>query len=91
MNESTDKGTIAVLLQLFEEQHYPRALRIKERLESGGSLVFGETMFLNEAMETVRQALPIVQRNTEYKELGLKIASFYLEIADLAAKNESSR
>ncbi len=88
MNEKSDQGTITALLQLFENSHYPRALRVKERLENGEALSDENMRFLQDALERVQQAVPIVKRNEQYQKLVGQVISFYSGIADLAVKNE---
>jgi len=88
MNEKSDQGTIAALLKLFEDWHYPRALEIRKRLEQGQALSDADLRFLRNALGRVRQAMPIVQRNAEYQKLAGQVIAFYSEIADLAVKNE---
>ena len=88
MNEKSDQGTIAALLKLFEDWHYPRALEIRKRLETGQALSDADLRFLRNALGRVRQAMPIVQRNAEYQKLAGQVIAFYSEIADLAVKNE---
>ena len=88
MNEKSDQGTITALLQLFEKSHYPRALRVKERLENGEALSDEDMRFLQAALERVQQAVPIVKRNDQYQKLVGQVISFYSGIADLAVKNE---
>jgi len=88
MNEKSDQGTITALLQLFKKSHYPRALRVKERLENGEALSDEDMRFLQDALERVQQAVPIVKRNEQYQKLVGQVISFYSGIADLAVKNE---
>ena len=89
MTDSTgDQGVIAVLLERFEKQRLPKALRLKKRVDAGERLSESDIEFLEDVFDTMKQAQPLVERNPEYKKLVASAIDLYKEITERALQNE---
>lgn len=85
---SKDEGVIAVLLERFEKQRLPRALRLKEKVDGGEKLSAEDLAFLKDVLRDAGHVKPLVDKHPEYQDLVAKALHLYHEITEQALKNE---
>ena len=85
-----EKGEMAALMERFETQRLPRALALKEKVDKGECLDEFDMSFLQDVFADSTQAMPMLARHPEYKELASKVASLYREITDKALANQKA-
>lgn len=89
-DDSKDAGLICVLMERFEKQRLPRALSLKEKVDSGSKLDSFDIEFLEEVFSDSNKVKPILDRHPEYQELAAKVIGLYHEITAKALENEQS-
>ncbi len=91
MSEHSEQaGTIQVLVERFEKQRLPRALRLKEKVDSGGRLDAADIDFLEEVFRDAQYVKPLVDENPEWQELAARAISLYEAITARALENEKA-
>lgn len=88
---SNDDGVIAVLVERLEKQRLPRALSLKDKVDSGELLDEFDLQFLEQVFADAGNLKPLVDRHPEYQELASRMVHLYKEITDRAMENEKSR
>jgi len=83
-----DKGMIMVLLERFNKQRLPRALALKKKVDSGELLDDYDHKYIKELQKDASQAMLIIERNPEYKELAAKIINMWNEIVEKDIENQ---
>lgn len=87
---SPDEGILIAVLDRFENQHLPRVLQIKTRVDRGELLDEQEIQFLDRTLEDVRLIEPLVTRHPDAQELFSKAVDLYNGITSKALENEKS-
>lgn len=87
---STQAGTIQVLVERFEKQRLPRALRLKEKVDNGGRLDEADIEFLEKVFHDAQYVKPLVDKNPEWQELTARAVSLYEAITAKALENEKA-
>ena len=87
-DESKDAGLIEALAKRLEQQRLPKALDLKERVDSGETLNEFDIQFLEEVFRDAQQVSGLIERNPEWHELAAKMVHLYKEITDKALENE---
>lgn len=87
-SKEDEKGILAVLMERFESQRLPRALTLKAKVDQGEVFDEFDLAFMQELLNDSIQAMPMLERHPEFKELASKAASLYREIAETALANE---
>ncbi|MCP5419690.1 MAG: hypothetical protein H6970_04860 [Gammaproteobacteria bacterium] len=59
---SDDKGVLAVLIERLEQQRIPRALKLKEKVDSGERLGDADLAFLKTVFADANQIKPLIDR-----------------------------
>lgn len=85
---SEDDGVIAVLLHRLETQRLPRALALKDKVDSGDRLDAVDMDFLEQVFRDAANIEPLVERHPEYQELVGQVTNLYKMITDKALENE---
>lgn len=88
---SNDDGVIAVLVERLEKQRLPRALSLKDKVDSGELLDEFDLQFLEQVFADAGSLKPLLDRHPEYQELASRMVHLYKEITDRAMENEKSR
>jgi hypothetical protein len=88
---SNDDGVIAVLVERLEKQRLPRALSLKDKVDSGEVLDDFDLQFLEQVFADAGSLKPLLDRHPEYQELASRMVHLYKEITDRAMENEQSR
>lgn len=83
-----DKGTIAVLMERYTHIRLPRALEIKERVDSGDCLNEFEIEFLHEVFEDSKAMRPLISHHPELLPVVERMAELYHHITEKALENE---
>lgn len=89
-NSTKGDGLIAVMMRRFETRWLPETLLIKEKVDRGEVLTDWALTFLEEVIDDISEAQPLVEQHPEFKALYGRVAGLYLEIAEKALKNESA-
>jgi hypothetical protein len=82
-----DKGLIMVLLERFNKQRLPRALALKEKVDSGEVLDDYDHKYIKELQKDSSEVMLIIERNPEYKDLAANIINLYKEIIEKDMEN----
>ena len=90
-DDSTDSGLIVTLAKRLETQRLPRARSLKEKVDNGNILNEFDISFLEEVIEDIRKAHPLVERHPEWQPVVTKMLDLYNEIAARAVENEKTR
>ena len=83
-----DKGMIMVLLERFNKQRLPRALALKEKVDSGELLDDYDHKYIKELQKDTSEVMLIIERNPEYKDLAANIINLYKEIIEKDTENQ---
>jgi len=83
-----DKGLIMVLLERFNKQRLPRALALKEKVDSGELLDDYDHKYIKELQKDSSEVMLIIERNPEYKDLAAKIINLWNEIVEKDIENQ---
>jgi hypothetical protein len=86
-----DKDTLIITaaLQRLNEFRLPRALSLKEKVDSGEVLSDPDLKFLRRALSDARDLNPILERNPEYLELRDKAVGLLDQILQKNADNQA--
>ena len=87
-DNSDDTGVILALMERFNEQRLPRALELKKRVESGGTLTDNDIAFLEEVFKDANHVMPLIDRHPELQPIATRAVSLYKEITEKALENE---
>ena len=90
-NHPDDAGVIHTLLDRFNTQRLPRALKMKEKVERGETLEASEVEFLANTLADAHSMHALLERHPEYEPLVTKILHLYKEITEKALANESRK
>ena len=82
-----DKGVIMVLLERFNKQRLPRALALKEKVDSGELLDDYDHKYIKELQKDSSEVMLIIERNPEYKDLAANIINLYKQIIEKDTEN----
>jgi len=83
-----DKGLIMVLLERFNKQRLPRALALKEKVDSGELLDDYDHKYIKELQKDSSEVMLIIERNPEYKDLAANIINLYKQIIEKDIENQ---
>jgi len=83
-----DKGLIMVLLERFNKQRLPRALALKEKVDSGELLDDYDRKYIKELQKDSSEVMLIIERNPEYKDLAANIINLYKQIIEKDIENQ---
>ena len=86
-----DAGAIAALMLRLTEYRLPRAKRLLEKVNEGGTLSVGDIQFLKRVYQDGRGNQSLYQRNPEYHGLVTGFTELYIEIITKGVENENSR
>ncbi len=87
---SKDAGMIQVLAERLETQRLPRALSIKEKVDSGEVLDEFDIEFLEQVFEDANSIKPLIDRHPEWQPLAVKLIALYKEITAKALENQNT-
>jgi hypothetical protein len=79
-----DTGIIIVILDRFEKQRLPWMLDMQRKMELGVPLNDIDIEFLSSALDDIRNFMPYMERNPEFKPLLAKVIHYYKLITDKA-------
>ena len=82
-----DKGLIMVLLERFNKQRLPRALALKEKVDSCELLDDYDHKYIKELQKDSSEVMLIIERNPEYKDLAANIINLYKQIIEKDTEN----
>ena len=89
MQHSNDDGVILALLERYKKQRLPRTLRLKEKVDSGGTLNDADIVFLDEVLNDARQNMHIVDKHPELEGLVAQAMQLYREIVGAFAAKKA--
>lgn len=85
-----DIGVLTTLAQRLSDTRLPRALEMKERVESGKVLDDHDLEFLEKVLSEVGEIKPFLDRNPQYQDIAARMMQLYKEITTKALANESA-
>ena len=83
-----DTGTVQALIERLVKFRLPRAMEIKQHVDTGGVLSDSEIDFLRLALADARDATKFVTRHPDLHTLGTQVVQLYDEIVRKAMENE---
>jgi hypothetical protein len=87
-DSKSDAGTIAALMDRFQNARIPRAQRLLEQVNRGEKLSDYDISFLKRVFDDGRNIRSLVERNPEYLSLVSRFVDLYTEIVAKALENE---
>lgn len=91
MTDSTkDLGIATAVMTRFTTQRLPKALALKDKVESGGTLDEWDIAFLHEVFGDAGQIQPFVDLHPDYQDIYAQAVSLYHEITEKALANEKA-
>lgn len=88
---SEDDITIAAITKRFNNQRFPRAKKLEEKVMRGETLEEVDLAFLEVVFHDAQDVLKIADRHPEVQELVLKALQFYKDITTKALENEKNK
>jgi hypothetical protein len=85
---SKEEGVAYALLERFEKFRLPRALEIKERIDSGERLTDADLDFLQHVMKDAEDVKRYVEKVPQVQGLYGRAVNLYQEITKKALENE---
>lgn len=85
---SKSLGTITVIGERMVKIRLPRALEIKERVDSGEVLTDHDLRFLEEVFEDAHTITPLLAERPEYQDIAARMLALYKEITTKALENQ---
>ena len=86
-----DAGTIAALMLRMTETRLPRALRLLEKVNEGGTLGDNDIAFLRRVFDDSVKNQSLFRRNPEYQAIISRLIGLYTEIVNKGLENERTR
>ena len=83
-----DLGVIQALLIRLNEFRMPRALKLKEHVDSGQPLTTYDVQFLKQALSEGGEARRLAAKHPKYQDIVGQMTALYSEILDKGAENE---
>ena len=88
--DSKDEGVLTAIVERMQEQRYPRALELKEKVDRGETLEDFDIDFLERVFEDCTGLKPLLDRHPEYQELAARMMNLYHAITTQALANEQA-
>lgn len=87
---SKDTAMIQVLAERLEKQRLPRALAIKEKVDSGEVLEDFDIEYLEQVFKDASDIGPLLDRHPEWQPLAARMVGLYKEITEKALENQKA-
>jgi hypothetical protein len=88
MSDLENDALAVVLLERLRTQRLPRAIDIKEKVDSGETLDEYDIAFLEEVLTDAERIRPYVDLQPEYQDISARVIHLYHEITEKALANE---
>ena len=89
-DDPNDAGVIAALVERFEKERLPRALKLKEKVDAGGTLDEFDIAFLERVFEDTGKMKTLLDNHPEWQDLAAQAIHLYSEITRKALENEEA-
>jgi hypothetical protein len=89
--DSMDEGVLTAIVERMQEQRFPRALELKEKVDSGETLDDFDIDFLEKVFEDCNSLKPLLDRHPDYQDLAARMMNLYHAITTKALANEQAQ
>ena len=85
-----DLGVIMAMLDRLNTFRLPRAMKLKEQVESGAPLSTYDIQFLKQALNEGGEARRLAAKHPKYQDIVGQMTALYSEILNKGAENEKT-
>lgn len=89
-SDMKEKGVLEAIMERFEKHRLPRALDLKQKVDSGEKLSDQDIEYLDRILTDSQEVKRYVDKNPEYQDLYVRVIDLYESITAKALENEKN-